>query len=189
MLLSSDSDDRPNRTLLEEAQKATRNSSGYHVEASGNTDTGSIVISGEIAGDNFDLTHVGQSLRFRAVRGNYWKSSDNGSTWSPTARDRGTYGLVNAPITRYAPPNSRVEVVEKENLTSGTLIWLQVRPDPAPPHLVPRLPLPRFGVVQLRNGGTLLQRFKGAVLFLGVPVFMDITYSKIGVVDPIIAPQ
>jgi len=73
MLLSSDSDDSANRTLLEEAKKATRNSSGYPVEASGNTDTGSIVISGEIAGDNFDLTHVGQSLRFRAVRGNYWK--------------------------------------------------------------------------------------------------------------------
>ena len=53
-----------------------------------------------------------------------------------------TYGLVNAPITRYAPPNSRVEVVEKENLTSGTLIWLQVRPDPAPPHLVRGYPYP-----------------------------------------------
>jgi hypothetical protein len=43
MLLSSDSDDRANRTLLEEAQKATRNSSGYHVEASGNTELGALL--------------------------------------------------------------------------------------------------------------------------------------------------
>jgi hypothetical protein len=181
------SDDSGNRSFLENAKKATRTSSGYHVEVFGSSDAGSIRVFGDVAGDDFDLI-PSQSLRLRCVRGKYWKSSDGGGTWQPTARDRAAYNLVTSFIVGYQPKNSRIEVVEKKTLASGILIWLELSPDPPPASLDTRL-LPRFAIAKLGDGRTLLQGYKGAVLWSGNVTFVDVAYTKIGAVDKIVAPQ
>jgi hypothetical protein len=186
-ILSGASDDSANVKLLEAAKKATRESSGYHVEVSATYDNNKITFSGNIAGDDFDLTLAGSSpIRVRSVRDKYWSSSDNGSSWSPTERDRGVYNLAIAAVSGYVPSNCRVEVVRRESIPAGSLIWLEVKPDPPPSGLNPNLP--RFGIVQSGDGSTFLQRYKGAVGFMGAPIFAEVTYSSIGVIGRIIAP-
>ena len=172
-ILSGASDDSANVKLLEAAKKATRESSGYHVEVSATYDNNKITFSGDIAGDDFDLTLAGSSpIRVRSVRDKYWSSSDNGSSWSPTERDRAVYNLAIAAVSGHVPSNWRVEVVRSESIPAGSLIWLEAKPNPPP-----------------GDGSTFLQRYKGAVTFMGAPIFAEVTYSSIGVIGRIIAPQ
>ena len=189
-ILSGASDDSANVKLLEAAKKATRESPGYHVEVSATYDNNKITFSGDIAGDDFDLTLAGSSpIRVRSVRDKYWSSSDNGSSWSPTERDRAVYNLAIAAVSGHVPSNWRVEVVRSESIPAGSLIWLEAKPNPPPSWGDLNPNLPRFGIVQSGDGSTFLQRYKGAVTFMGAPIFAEVTYSSIGVIGRIIAPQ
>jgi len=187
------------RQILQDAASSMRLASGFHVEAQF-YDGGTIVtLSGDIAGDDYDLA-LDSGVRTCKVNSAFWNSQDSGAHWQTAAVDDQYYQFVKSalrPSMRDAAGNqldaSRFVIVPATAATDPSINCIEVWIDSIPVTSTGSIPddaeLPHYWIKSAEDGKKLVVRVRCKLLFQGRQGTVDLSLSKINEISLIQPPS
>jgi formylglycine-generating enzyme required for sulfatase activity len=183
--------------LLTSACATMRTASGYHVDALYSDGSGKTTVSGNIAGDDYDLA-INSNNRVCKVKEKFWTSQDAGQHWQESAADDGIFLLIKSILKG----SSRLEdggvidnfrYVSLQSTVAGDTtvkcveVWLGPLPDPLPSPLPDNESMPHYWIVNSSSGEALIERVTCKLPFHSSIVAVDATFTKVNEIS-IIAP-
>jgi formylglycine-generating enzyme required for sulfatase activity len=176
------------RKMLQDAASSTRLASGYHAEGRFDNGTTVNVLSGDVAGDDYDLS-LDSGTRVCKVNNRYWNSQDNGVHWQTAAVDDQFYEFIKAalrPLMRDSAGNqldaSRFVMVPSgttDSAVSCVEVWVDPIPDGLNGHIPDNPDQPHYWIKREADGKKSMNRLKRKISFQGHDGTLDLRISQI----------
>jgi hypothetical protein len=185
--------------LLNSACAAMRTASGYHVDATSSDKNNKTPISGDIAGDDYDLT-VNSNNRVCKVKEKFWTSQDGGQHWQEGAPDdeiflfvksilKGNSRMADGGIIDKSRYVSLQRTVTGDKTVTCVEVWLGPLPNPLQNPLPDNEDMPHYWIAETKNGDTWIEHVKSKASLRSAIVSIDATFTKFNEISIITPPS